>query len=103
MLTPVGDAAELDHDFWTDGIATFGQYVSPWLSLVDDARYQATVDRIEALRPSVLVGCHTPAVSGHLVADAIETTRRTPAMTVAAQPDQAVLEQIQRTLGDLAA
>lgn len=103
MLTPVRDAAEIDHGFWADGLAMFGQYVSPWLSLVDDVRYQVTVDRVEALGASVVVGCHTPVVSGHLVADAIEVMRRTPTATVPAQPDQAVLEQIQRTLADVAA
>jgi flavorubredoxin len=103
MLTPVRDAGDLDRDFWAEGIAMFSQYVSPWLSLVDDRRYQAAVDRVEALRPNVLVGCHTPAVSGRLVGDAIDVTRRAPTMTVPAQPDQAVLEQIQRALGELAA
>lgn len=94
MLTPVRHADELDHDSWALGIATFGQYVSPWLSLVDDRRYQATVDRVAALDPTVLAGCHTPAVSGHLVAEAIDVARRIPTMTVPPQPDQAVLEQI---------
>jgi flavorubredoxin len=103
MLEPVRDAAELDRAFWTEGIAMFGQYVAAWLPLVDDARYQTTVDRVAALRPAVLAGCHTPAVTGARVAEAIEVTRRTPTMSVAAQPDQAVLEQIQRTLQGIAA
>jgi flavorubredoxin len=98
MLTPIRDVAELDHDVWTAGIATFSRYVSPWLDLVDDRRYQATVDRVEALRPTVLAGCHTPTVHGERVAQAIEVTRRTPTMTVPAEPDQAVLDQIQRSL-----
>jgi flavorubredoxin len=103
MSTPIRDVAELDHDFWTDGIAMFSQYISPWLALVDDRRYQATVDRVEALRPSVLAGCHTPVIQGDRVAAAIEVTRRTPTMTVPAEPDQVVLEQIQRALAEMAA
>jgi flavorubredoxin len=98
MLSPVRDAAELDAPFWTEGIATFNHYISPWLALVDDVRYQATVDRIDELRPSVIAGCHTPAIRAAQVAHAIEVTRRTPSMSVAAQPDQAVLDQIQLTL-----
>jgi hypothetical protein len=85
------------------GMATFGQYISPWLSLVDDHRYQETVSRIEALRPTVLAACHTPVVTGQRVADAIEIARRTPTMTVPAPPDQSVLEQIQSAVRDLAA
>jgi flavorubredoxin len=104
MLQPTRDVADLDREFWAEGVATFSKYVSPWLDLVDDKRYQDTVDRVAALRPSVITGCHTPVIRGARVAEVIEVTRRTPSMTVAPQPDQSVLEQIQRTLaGDLAA
>lgn len=102
MPTPVRDVADLEPEAWTDGIAMFSQYVSPWLLLVDDRRYQATVDRVAALDPRVMVGCHTPVIDGDRVAAAIEVTRRTPTMTVPAQPDQAVLEQMQLALGGIA-
>jgi flavorubredoxin len=98
MLEPVRDVVDIDEEFWADGIAMFSQYVSPWLDLVDHDRYQATVDRVAALRPSVLAGCHTPVIHGDRVAAAIDVTRRTPTLTVPPQPDQAVLEEIQRTL-----
>lgn len=98
MLTPVQHVDEMDPEFWTDGIAMFGQYVSPWLQLVDEARYQATVARVEALGPSALAGCHTPAVTGAHVPTALEVTRRTPSLTVPPQPDQSVLDEIQRTI-----
>ncbi|WP_019877063.1 MBL fold metallo-hydrolase [Sporichthya polymorpha] len=100
MLAPVPVVDEFDQDFWFEGIATFGQYVSPWLLLADERRWQATVDRVAALDPTVVVGCHTPAVMGRdRVAQAIEATRRTPSTVVAAQPDQAVLDEINRVLG----
>jgi flavorubredoxin len=98
MLAPVRDAAELDTEFWTDGMHMFGQYVSPWLSLVDDAKFQATVDRVAALRPTVLAGCHTPAVREHLVPSAIAALRATPGAVVPAEPGQELLEEIQRSL-----
>lgn len=103
MLTPLHDAAEIEQGFWRDGLAMFGQYVSPWLDLVDDARYQATVDRVAALGATTLAGCHTPAVTGARVAEAIDVTRRIPTATVPAQPDQAVLDQIQQALSGIAA
>lgn len=98
MLTPVRNVAEIDADFWADGINTFDRYISPWLGLVDDARFQATVDRIAALAPTVMAGCHTPAVAGTRVGAALSATRRSPSADVPPQPDQAVLEQIQQTL-----
>jgi flavorubredoxin len=103
MPTPVRSVAELDSQFWLEGMATFDRYISPWLELVDDARFQRTVDRIELLSPSTIAGCHTPAVGLGWVAAAIASTRRTLSATVPAQPDQTVLEQIQRALEGAAA
>lgn len=98
MLTPVRDVAQLDGDFWQGGMAMFNRYVSAWLPLVDDARFQATVDRIEALSPSTLAGCHTPAIQGDYVGRALAATRTSPTADVPAEPDQGVLDEIQRAL-----
>ncbi len=103
MLTPVQNVDELDEEFWLEGIHTFDRYVSPWLELVDDAKFQATVDRVQALDPKVLLGCHTPIIAGGKVADAIAATRLSPRGDVAPQPDQTVLEAIQQTMLQLAA
>jgi flavorubredoxin len=98
MPTPVTDVADLDPEEWIAGMATFDNYVSPWLRLVDDARYQATVDRVAALDPSVLVGCHTPVIRGTHVLRALKATRLAPTATFDPEPDQAVLEEIQRAM-----
>jgi flavorubredoxin len=99
MLTPVRDVGELDESFWLAGINQFDTYVSPWLRLVDDARFQATVDRVEALGATGIVGCHTPHVPAAKVGAAIAATRRSPTAVVPPEPDQSVLDQI---LGALA-
>jgi flavorubredoxin len=98
MPTPVADVAELEADAWISGMHMFHQYVSPWVTMVDDARFQATVDRLAALRPTAMAGCHTPVVGEALVPSAIAATRATPGAVVPPQPDQAVLEQIQQSL-----
>jgi flavorubredoxin len=98
MITPVRDVAALEEDFWLDGINTFDNYVSAWLPLVDDARFQATVDRIEALAPTTIAGCHTPVIGPSHVASALAATRRSPSATYPPEPDQSVLEEIQRAL-----
>jgi len=87
-----------DASFWHEGLATFHNYVSPWLRLVDDRRFQATVDRIAALDISAMAGCHTPAIRGRRIAEALAATRRSPIATFAPEPDQAVLDQIQNAL-----
>jgi hypothetical protein len=101
VFAPVPTVEELPEDFWLGGINTFHRYVSPWLEMVDDRAYQKAVDRIEALAPTVLAGCHTPAVVGDRVTQAIATTRLSPTAEIQPEPDQALLDQIQRTLGDL--
>ncbi len=103
MPAPVADVADLPAEGWLPGMAQFDNYVAPWLRLVDDRRYQATVDRVAELDPKVLVGCHTPVIGGDHVARAIEATRGAPTATFAPEPDQAVLQEIQRALGGLVA
>ena len=98
MPTPVADVVELEADPWISGMHMFHQYVSPWVTMVDDAKFQATVDRVTALRPTAMAGCHTPVIRTALVPSAIAATRATPGAVVPAQPDQAVLEQIQQSL-----
>jgi flavorubredoxin len=98
MATPVRDVDELDPGAWLDGIHTFARYVSPWLELVDEAKFQRTVDRIEVLEPKVITGCHTPVITGDRVHDALAATRTAPWASVPPQPDQSVLDAIQSAL-----
>ena len=84
----------------TEGINTFDRYVSPWLTLVDDGRFQATVDRVEALR--TVGDGRLPHAGDHRSAQRRRGHRRHAPFAVGdrspAEPDQAVLEQIQRAL-----
>jgi flavorubredoxin len=98
MVAPVRHVADLDHGSWIEGVCTFARYISPWLTLVDEARFQRTVDRIEALQPQVIAGCHTPAIDAAFVADAVAATRIAPSTDVVPQPDQSVLDALQATL-----
>ena len=95
METVVRSVTEIDAGYWSEGMPLFNRWVSPWLELVDDAKFQKTVDRIEQLQASVIAGCHTPAIPRSHVAAALEATRRSPQATVLPQPDQEVLDQIQ--------
>lgn len=98
MLIPVHDVSYLDPGFWDEGMATFNNYVSPWINLTDDRKFQATVDRVEALGASCILGCHTPVIGRDNVDKAIAATRRSPFVEVAPEPDQSVLDQIQLSL-----
>lgn len=98
MVTPVRAVGALDEHLWLEGRVTFDNYVAAWLPLVDNHLFQRTVDRIEDLAPTIIAGCHTPVIGPAHLATAIDTTRRAPLADVAPQPDQSVLDHIQRTL-----
>lgn len=99
MTTPVRDVAALDPVFWDEGMLMFNRYLSPWLSIVDEARFQGEVDRVQALGASCIVGAHTPLIGRSHLDQAISATRRSTTAVVPPQPDQAVLDQIRRVLG----
>jgi len=103
MPAPVRDVAELDSQLWLEGMATFDHYISPWLELADESKFQRAVDRVALLSPSAMVGCHTPAIRQGSVAAALASTRRTLSAVVPPQPDQSVLDEIQRALEPSAA
>jgi flavorubredoxin len=102
MDRPVRDVEELDLVPWLEGIHVLANYISPWLAVVDEGRFQRTVDRIADLEPAVLAGCHTPAIGSGYVADAIAATRTAPTAIVPPQPDQSVLDVIQAVLEPVA-
>jgi len=99
MQAPVRDVADLDLVPWLEGIHMFAQYVSPWLDLVEEGKFQRAVDRVADLSPRVLAGCHTPMIGPGHVADAIAATRIAHWATVPPQPDQSVLDELQAALG----
>lgn len=102
MATPVRHVGDLDPSAWVEGVRMFARYISPWLTMVEDAKFQRTVDRIQALQPQVIAGCHTPAVDGRFVAEVLGATRAAPTAAVPPQPDQAVLDAIQAALAPAA-
>jgi len=79
-------------------MATFNRYISPWLEIAHDTKFQKSVDRIAQLGASAIVGCHTPLIGRAHVATAIEATRRSPQAEILSMPDQSLLDQIQLTL-----
>jgi flavorubredoxin len=98
MLAPTNTVEGYDPGFWAQGIATFAQYVSPWLALTDDAKYQATVDRVQALGVTGIAGCHTPFIDAAHVPAAFDFMRAAPKVTVDPEPGQPLLDEIVNSL-----
>ena len=90
--TPIAD---LDREFWSFGLMLFAMgAVSPWLSLVDDTKYNTYVDRVQRLDIKTIAGCHTPVIEGPFIDRAFARVRELPSLDPPHLPDQSVLDQV---------
>lgn len=96
--TPVQRGAawvtELDPDFWAEGFTMFQTWNSPWIELVDDAKFHAACRRIERLGITTIATCHGPAITGPSLDRAHRMLRELPEHSVPPQPGQPVLDEI---------
>ena len=92
---PQAQIADLDPDFWREGLALFALgAVSPWLSLVDEDKYGRYVDRVQNLDITTVAACHSPVIEGALIERAFAHVRQLPSLDPPPMPDQSVLDQI---------
>jgi flavorubredoxin len=99
FATPLPDPqmgiADLDREFWDEGLALFALgAVSPWLSMVDEAKYGRYVDGVQGLDITTIAACHTPVIEGSFIDRAFARIRALPSLGPLALPDQSVLDQI---------
>jgi flavorubredoxin len=99
FATPLPDPklaiADLDPEFWLGAMHLFAYAaVSPWLTMLDPAKYNAYVDGVQKLDIKTVAACHTPVIEGDYIAQAFKRVREFPALDPPPVPDQAVLEQI---------
>jgi len=99
FATPLPDpqlgVADLDREFWDFGLALFALgAVSPWLSMVDPAKFGPYVDRVQSLDITTIAACHSPVIEGPFIEQAFARIRELPALDPPLMPDQCVLDQI---------
>ena len=99
FATPLPDPsmslADLDQGFWTDAMWLFAYgAVSPWLTMVDPAKFGLTIDKIASLDITTIAACHTPVIEGPFIERAFDVIRKFPTLDPPPVPDQVVLEQI---------
>jgi flavorubredoxin len=99
FATPLPDprlaVADLDPEFWRGGMAMFAfGALSPWLSMVDEAKFGRSVDRTEGLDITMMASCHSPVIEGPHIEQAFSFLRQLPALEPPPMPDHSVLEQI---------
>jgi flavorubredoxin len=99
FATPLPDpqmgVGDLDPDFWHFGMTLFALgAVSPWLSMVDHAKFAASVDRVHGLDITTIACCHSPVLEAPHIERAFAHVRQLPAVDPPPLPDHSVLEQI---------
>jgi hypothetical protein len=99
FATPLPDpgfgVADLDADFWRFGMTLFALgAVSPWLSMLDVAKYGAFVDSVQSFDIRTVAACHTPVIEGPYIEQAFDLVRSLPTVEPPPLPDQSVLDQI---------
>ena len=99
FATPLPDpavgVADLDPEFWDEGLALFALgAVSPWLSLVDEDKYGRYVDQVQGLDITTVAACHSPVIEGPFIERAFARIRQLPSIDPPAMPDQSVLDEI---------
>lgn len=71
-------SADLPDDAFTEGQLLGGRLVAAWHPWLDERRYQAHVNSVQALPIKVIAGCHTPAITGARIGAAFDVVRRLP-------------------------
>jgi flavorubredoxin len=93
--TPVSTVAELDPEFWREGMTMFVHNgLSPWLSLVDPDRYVAACNAHRALGMTTIATAHSPIITEQSIAAAYEIACGLPKVEAPPVPDQSVLDAI---------
>jgi flavorubredoxin len=97
------DAVDLPHEAWVEGELLINRLNHPWHEWLDQAKWQAHVERVQRLGIEVLPNCHGPAIHGAMVDEAFALIRRIPELPAWIEPGQTDLEQILIAAGSLAA
>lgn len=97
---PVPTVSDLDRSLWAQGMAMCTHHaLSPWVGLVDRARFAAEVDRVGALGITSIATAHSPLITPDRVDEAFALLRDIPDVPVPPAPDQNVLDTILATVG----
>jgi flavorubredoxin len=95
---PVDDIGELDRDFVVESMLDLHQSISPWLELVDPARYAGHLDRIARLGARYVTSAHGPTLRGSQVGWALDQLTQLPDRRPASDLSHADLEALLASL-----
>jgi flavorubredoxin len=95
---PMDDVSELDPAAWQAGVEMFNTWNCPWCKMVDQAKYDQHVDRVQNLDIEVIASCHSPLIRRPQIDQAFSIIRGVPQAVVPPLPGHADLEALKRAL-----
>jgi flavorubredoxin len=72
------ESEDLSEQAFSEGQLLGGRLVAPWHPWLDERKYQAHVDKVQALPIEVISGCHTPVIRGTRIGAAFDILRSLP-------------------------
>jgi flavorubredoxin len=79
---PVDRVDQMPKRMWEEGMAMFHHFsLCPWISMVDEAKFRTQVDKLAGIGADVIVGAHTPVISGSSIERAFELLAGLPSTT----------------------
>ena len=95
---PMEDITQLKAPQWKWGLEMFNRLNSPWFKLLDPAKYERHVDRVQELDIQVVAACHSPVIPRSKIDEAFTLIRGIPHGDPPPQPGQPDLEALMQCL-----
>lgn len=91
----IESAADFDDQHWREGMAMFMYHaLSPWLSIVDQDKYRASVDVSRSLGATTIATAHSPVIPADRIDAAYDLILEMPSIAPPPCPDHSVLQAI---------
>lgn len=86
------DADQIAASALREGMQLWASVDAPWLRVIDENKFRASVDTLADLKPARLLSSHLPPASGRMLEALVSNLKDAPAQPAFVGPDQAQLE-----------
>jgi len=86
------DAGEIASPTLREGMQLWASVDAPWLQVIHEAKFQASIDALANLKPARLLSSHLPPASGRLLEALVSNLKDATAQPAFVGPDQAQLD-----------
>jgi flavorubredoxin len=78
LQRPIEEADDIPEGDFTEGQLLGARLVAPWHQLLDEQKFQAHVDQVQAMPIEAIASCHAPVLRGGRITRAFELVRSVP-------------------------